>query len=460
MKGRSIWAYPKLNNNMDTEKVEVKYVGGAGQLSPITGRLSSLPLNSTKFSLLLSILSLVIAISFFCLVLAWLWGVPEKIVLQNQEVERLENLIEEQQNSLEEIMSARNKPKASMNSMNEMMSSRNRETWKLQFQPASSCLLPPSPGPCTTSSLQRWHYHAPSQRCRQFTYGGCHGNNNNFVTARQCEEMCGGVKQPQGMEHVGPSFRGISSGRDSPSGDEVPAKDLWRKRCLLPPTSGPCRGQLNRFYWDENSESCSTFSYGGCAGNTNNFLSHQECLNSCQKEFENTIKIRDASPAIPRLIAPDRPEPVSQCFQDADTGNCKSSLLRWYFHSSSSTCRMFTWGGCGGNNNNFLTEAKCEARCSSGTKEADKQKEEEIELEEEDGDIMEKEDEEVMGEAEESRDEMCSQPSNVGDCKGHLSRFFYNLESESCEEFIYGGCGGNRNNFLTEENCNKNCVHL
>ncbi|KAJ1076405.1 hypothetical protein K5549_002445 [Capra hircus] len=36
-------------------------------------------------------------------------------------------------------------------------------------------------------------------------------------------------------------------------------------------------------------------------------------------------------------------------------------------------------------------------------------------------------------------------------------RYFYNAKTGHCEHFIYGGCNGKKNNFLTEEECIKIC---
>ena len=56
-----------------------------------------------------------------------------------------------------------------------------------------------------------------------------------------------------------------------------------------------------------------------------------------------------------------------------------------------------------------------------------------------------------------SREERCSLPQEVGRCYALLNRWFYNTETQQCELFSYGGCYGNQNNFMNEEECAAAC---
>ena len=51
----------------------------------------------------------------------------------------------------------------------------------------------------------------------------------------------------------------------------------------------------------------------------------------------------------------------------------------------------------------------------------------------------------------------CNLPKKVGVCKAALPRFYYNSTTKSCEQFIYGGCRGNGNNFKTKAECEALC---
>nr|P0DMJ2.1 RecName: Full=PI-actitoxin-Aeq3c; Short=PI-AITX-Aeq3c; AltName: Full=Kunitz-type protease inhibitor AEAPI [Actinia equina] len=53
--------------------------------------------------------------------------------------------------------------------------------------------------------------------------------------------------------------------------------------------------------------------------------------------------------------------------------------------------------------------------------------------------------------------EGCLLPMKVGPCRAAWPSYYYNSKSEKCEEFTYGGCDANANNFQTEEECKKAC---
>ncbi|XP_063001223.1 eppin-like [Elgaria multicarinata webbii] len=53
--------------------------------------------------------------------------------------------------------------------------------------------------------------------------------------------------------------------------------------------------------------------------------------------------------------------------------------------------------------------------------------------------------------------DFCQLPSVCGNCKAMFARYFYNASTQKCEQFVYGGCGGNKNNFETEGECFRTC---
>jgi hypothetical protein len=52
---------------------------------------------------------------------------------------------------------------------------------------------------------------------------------------------------------------------------------------------------------------------------------------------------------------------------------------------------------------------------------------------------------------------VCNLPKVTGRCKASLRRFWYNKATQRCQRFVFGGCGGNRNNFRTRRECNESC---
>uniref|UniRef100_A0A224Y875 Pancreatic trypsin inhibitor n=1 Tax=Rhipicephalus zambeziensis TaxID=60191 RepID=A0A224Y875_9ACAR len=56
---------------------------------------------------------------------------------------------------------------------------------------------------------------------------------------------------------------------------------LKGKRCTPPPDEGVCRAYMPRWYYDASRNVCSTFIYGGCGGNRNNFQSETDCQRRC-----------------------------------------------------------------------------------------------------------------------------------------------------------------------------------
>jgi len=52
----------------------------------------------------------------------------------------------------------------------------------------------------------------------------------------------------------------------------------------------------------------------------------------------------------------------------------------------------------------------------------------------------------------------CRLPPMVGFCEALIPRYYFDGLSGTCKQFIYGGCGGNANNFKTKWECETHCV--
>lgn len=49
------------------------------------------------------------------------------------------------------------------------------------------------------------------------------------------------------------------------------------------------------------------------------------------------------------------------------------------------------------------------------------------------------------------------EPKLTSGCNAMMTRYFYNTQTRFCEQFVYGGCEENENNFEKLEDCIKTC---
>ena len=55
------------------------------------------------------------------------------------------------------------------------------------------------------------------------------------------------------------------------------------------------------------------------------------------------------------------------CLAYPDNRSCSSqTTIRWFYNATTGSCVPFSYGGCGGNFNNFLSKEKCQKVCQSG----------------------------------------------------------------------------------------------
>uniref|UniRef100_A0A8B9BF20 BPTI/Kunitz inhibitor domain-containing protein n=1 Tax=Anser brachyrhynchus TaxID=132585 RepID=A0A8B9BF20_9AVES len=52
----------------------------------------------------------------------------------------------------------------------------------------------------------------------------------------------------------------------------------------------------------------------------------------------------------------------------------------------------------------------------------------------------------------------CDLPQDSGECQNFDLKWYYNKDQKMCSRFWYGGCGGNRNRFETQEECEFLCI--
>lgn len=52
---------------------------------------------------------------------------------------------------------------------------------------------------------------------------------------------------------------------------------------------------------------------------------------------------------------------------------------------------------------------------------------------------------------------LCEEPVKVGTCTNFKVRWYFNKNQGECVAFVYTGCKGNSNNFVSKDKCESMC---
>uniref|UniRef100_A0A7N6AZH9 BPTI/Kunitz inhibitor domain-containing protein n=1 Tax=Anabas testudineus TaxID=64144 RepID=A0A7N6AZH9_ANATE len=76
--------------------------------------------------------------------------------------------------------------------------------------------------------------------------------------------------------------RTTPAGGPNGEGCPNPPNHIERSICSLPRAAGSCSSWVSRYHYDAITSKCAHFWYGGCHGNSNNFMTRAECQRACQ----------------------------------------------------------------------------------------------------------------------------------------------------------------------------------
>ncbi|XP_016298713.1 collagen alpha-6(VI) chain-like [Sinocyclocheilus anshuiensis] len=149
----------------------------------------------------------------------------------------------------------------------------------------------------------------------------------------------------------------------------------------------------------------------------------------------------------------DKTEPSktkARCFLEKDSGGaCGSYMSRWYYSQQTKKCMHFWYGGCGGNENRFLTEDECFRECVS-TGHLPVKSFEIVQTSSTESENPPKDDSSIK--------DICQLKLDAGSCSNFSVKWYFNVRSGGCVQFWYGGCDGNSNRFDTQEDCEIRCL--
>ncbi|XP_033628590.1 papilin-like [Asterias rubens] len=305
-------------------------------------------------------------------------------------------------------------------------------------EPLETCELAQDTGACFAYGI-KWFYDVYSQRCTQFWYGGCGGNDNRFDSELECLALCAIQQLPMAQEEicelameVGPCKASIESFfYNTESGEcesfiyggchgnrnkfrtmeecNIKCSSMNKDPCSLQQDRGNCFETQVRWFYDAYSNQCEQFNYTGCLGNPNRFEDSASCEEKCVV-VEKVPVVQDTVGVI-----------VDVCGLPSDAGPCKALITQWAYNKDLNACQRFNYGGCEGNDNRFASEIECRHACVS------------IAAEE------------------------CSMDLDSGPCNDYLPTWGFNKTVGLCQPFVYSGCEGNDNRFETKDACDHKC---
>ncbi|MXQ86685.1 hypothetical protein E5288_WYG013067 [Bos mutus] len=168
--------------------------------------------------------------------------------------------------------------------------------------------------------------------------------------------------------------------------------------CVEPKFVGVCNASMTRYFYNAQTGHCELFVYSGCGGNENNFPTLEECMKTCYPKAQSLCQDIKSS------VHPQHPQE-----------SCKATKMSWLCLSAALLFLLV-----------ILVDSTLVYTHHTQDQAA-------------------------------SKPALCLEPKVTGGCNAMMTRYFYNAQTGLCEQFVYGGCEGNGNNFKKLEDCMKTC---
>lgn len=252
------------------------------------------------------------------------------------------------------------------------------------------------------------------------------------------------------------------------TGASLPPLKLVNSFCAFKADDGPCKALINMYFFNIRTQQCEEFIYGGCGGNQNRFDTLEECKEQCVRDYR---KGKWAKKTL-------RKEKPDFCFLEEDPGICRGYITRYFYNNQSKQCERFKYGGCLGNLNNFESLEECKNTCElplNAFEDDDSRTQTDsvnnnslaphdavnnnslVPHDAVKNNSLAPQPTKVTRFLEYRGPSLCKTPADRGLCRANETRFYFDFSIRKCRPFLYTGCGGNENNFISKEECITAC---